>query len=87
MRTVTVELSCPVCEAPLTATVTPGSRGHRDDPTEPAEVNSIAGCSHADDVTDDEDFIDAVLEAAAEDELRGRSDADDLAVDRMREED
>lgn len=84
MRRIEVMLPCPICEAALTATVTPGSFGG--DPAEGPEVNDITGCSHADDVADDEDFIDAVLEAAAEDELRGRSDADDLAVDRMRDE-
>lgn len=72
MRSLTVELPCLICDAALTATVTPGSPyvSALDQP-DPPEVTDVTGCPHAEDMAADDEFLDAVIDAAAEADAAG----------------
>ena len=91
----TVELSCPLCDADLVARIDPGSRATWDEPATGWSVLELTGCHHADQydegIADAETVneLDHASGAALDDSARTEQDDADAAredADMLREE-
>ena len=72
MRPARIKMMCPACETALEVVVLPPVRGGRWNPPEPATIDEIVGCPHAEHLASDEAFYTAVLETLSDQEDAAR---------------
>lgn len=75
MTPLTVTLACPTCEETLTVEIAP------------MEVQSIAGCVHADALMQDQRFLDQCFEEAGREEMERHHEARAARYDTLHERD